>query len=57
MRGYIWGANLSGSVHGAGGVGGLVAINDLDNGTQFAAYDDMGNVVGFVDSFVCAILA
>jgi RHS repeat-associated protein len=48
IRGYIWGLDMSGSLQGAGGVGGLIAVNDaVNNASHFAAYDDMGNVVGF----------
>jgi RHS repeat-associated protein len=48
IRGYIWGPDVSGTLQGAGGVGGLVGINDPVNGAQFVAYDDQGNLVGMV---------
>ena len=43
---FTWGLDLSGSVQGAGGVGGLIAIRDTTGGSQFAAFDGNGNVVG-----------
>jgi RHS repeat-associated protein len=43
-RSYLWGLDLSGSLQGAGGVGGLLEINDPTNGVHFAAYDGNGNV-------------
>jgi len=48
MRTYTWGLDLSGTMQGAGGVGGLLAINDVTNGTQFVAYDGNGNVSALV---------
>ncbi|MGO8931773.1 MAG: RHS repeat-associated core domain-containing protein [Limisphaerales bacterium] len=44
VRSFVWGLDLSGSLQGAGGVGGLLEINDAVNGVQFAAYDGNGNV-------------
>lgn len=46
IRGYIWGADLSGSLQGAGGVGGLIACNDASEGSHFNAFDGNGNVMG-----------
>jgi RHS repeat-associated protein len=46
VRSYVWGLDLSGSEQGAGGVGGLLEINDPTNGVQFVAYDGNGNVAG-----------
>src|SRR5207247_2185033 len=43
---YTWGLDLSGSLHGAGGVGGLVAVAETGNGVHFAEYDGNGNVSG-----------
>jgi RHS repeat-associated protein len=48
IRSYMWGIDLSGSIQGAGGVGGLLAVNDSANGVHFAAYDGNGNVVAMV---------
>jgi RHS repeat-associated protein len=44
----MWGLDLSGSVQGAGGVGGLLEVNDSANGAHFAAYDGNGNVAALV---------
>jgi RHS repeat-associated protein len=49
IRSYTWGMDLSGSVQGAGGVGGLLQIQNVDLGTQnFVAFDGNGNVAGLV---------
>ena len=45
---FMWGLDLSGSAQGAGGVGGLIEVNDTANGTHFAAYDGNGNVTALV---------
>jgi RHS repeat-associated protein len=44
----MWGLDLSGSMQGAGGVGGLLAVNDVANGAHFVAYDGNGNVAVLV---------
>ena len=41
---FVWGLDLSGSVQGAGGVGGLLELNDSVNGTHFACFDGNGNI-------------
>jgi len=41
---FMWGSDLSGSMQGAGGVGGLLAENIAGSGVQFVAYDGNGNV-------------
>jgi RHS repeat-associated protein len=48
QRSFMWGQDLSGSMQGAGGVGGLLAVNDAVNGVHFAAYDGNGNVAGLI---------
>jgi RHS repeat-associated protein len=48
IRSYMWGLDLSGSMQGAGGVGGLLAVNDAANGVHFGAYDGNGNVAALV---------
>jgi RHS repeat-associated protein len=48
IRCYMWGLDLSGSIQGAGGVGGLLAVNDAANGVHFTAYDGNGNVAALV---------
>jgi len=44
LRTYTWGLDLSGSIQGAGGVGGLIGMNDFANGFHFTAFDGNGNV-------------
>ncbi len=48
IRSFLWGSDLSGSLQGAGGVGGLLAVNDAGNGVHFCAYDGNGNVAALV---------
>ncbi len=58
MQSFVWGLDLIGSAQGGGGVGGLLAVNDVANGFHFAAYDGNGNVISFVkgsDGTVSAI--
>lgn len=51
VRSYIWGLDLSQSLQGAGGVGGLLAIVDIaDDSVYYAAYDGNGNLTALVDS-------
>jgi YD repeat-containing protein len=47
---YMWGLDLSGSMQGAGGVGGLLTVSPSGNGTHFVDYDGNGNVAGLTDS-------
>jgi len=52
---YAWGLDLSGSLQGAGGVGGLLWLNDssatnAQTSTSFYAFDGNGNVLGLVAS-------
>jgi RHS repeat-associated protein len=44
VRSYLWGSDLSGSLNGAGGVGGLLAVRDTTEGVHFVGYDGNGNV-------------
>jgi RHS repeat-associated protein len=48
-KSYVWGMDLSGSMQGAGGVGGLLAVNDTV-ATYFPIMDGTGNVSEYVDS-------
>jgi len=50
IRTYVWGADLSGSIQDAGGVGGLLLIKPASSPSQFAAYDGNGNVAALVDT-------
>ena len=47
---FLRGLDLSGSLEGAGGVGGLVTVCCPTNGTHFAAYDGNGNVSALVSA-------
>ena len=49
-RRYIWGPDLSGSLQGAGGVGGLVAMLPTGHNWQIAHSDANGNVTMLVDA-------
>jgi len=47
VRKYTWGLDLSGSIHGAGGIGGLLAVEETQGtyqGTYWFFYDGNGNV-------------
>jgi RHS repeat-associated protein len=48
LQSYVWGLDLSGSMQGAGGVGGLLEVGDAVNGVHFAAYDGNWNIAGLV---------
>ncbi len=48
IHSYVWGLDLSGSHQGAGGVGGLVAVNYPQTNTCFAAFDGNGNVAALI---------
>jgi RHS repeat-associated protein len=53
LRTYRWGQDLSGSLQGAGGVGGLLSINSVSGGTTTtydACYDGNGNITGLVSA-------
>jgi len=45
---YQWGLDLSVSVAGAGGVGGLVALNIVGAGVDFPTFDGNGNVTALI---------
>lgn len=48
---YVWGLDLSGTIQGAGGVGGLLAAETFDGGAfgvRYPCYDANGNVVQFL---------
>lgn len=48
LQAFTWGLDLSGTLQGAGGVGGLLEVNDAANGVHFCAYDGNGNVASLV---------
>jgi RHS repeat-associated protein len=45
---YLWGLDLTGSLDGAGGVGGSLAVNGVGNGVHFCAMDGNGNIGALV---------
>ena len=47
---YVWGLDLSGTLQGAGGVGGLLAILSPDSCLLAPAYDANGNITDLVDT-------
>jgi RHS repeat-associated protein len=54
-RRLTWGLDLSGSLQGAGGVGGLIMVENLPGGSgtpvaHFPAYDGNGNITTWVDA-------
>jgi len=59
IRSFLWGSDLSGTMQGAGGVGGLLEVSY--NGTQttncFVAFDGNGNVAALADAASTNILA
>ncbi len=51
---YLRGLDLSGTPQGAGGVGGLLAVNLGTNGTHFACFDGNGNVSALISADTAA---
>jgi len=47
---YVWGLDLSGSMQGAGGIGGLLSRTRSAGNTEFYFYDANGNVAQLVDT-------
>lgn len=47
---YVWGLDLSGTLQGAGGVGGLLAMLTPDSCLLTPAYDANGNITDLVDA-------
>ena len=45
---YFWGADISETLQGAGGIGGLLAVS-CNNNFYFPAYDNNGNVTKYID--------
>jgi len=52
LESFLWGQDLSGTLQGAGGIGGLVAVFEISNGevlnVHFPCYDGNGNVMALV---------
>ena len=59
LHSFTWGLDLSGTMQGAGGVGGLLWLDDPvhTNVTQFVAFDGNGNVAALVSSTNGAVTA
>jgi len=49
VQSYVWGLDLSGSLQGAGGVGGLVAVRPTGSPARFTVVDGNGNVSALVN--------
>ncbi|MGA2160405.1 MAG: RHS repeat-associated core domain-containing protein [Verrucomicrobiota bacterium] len=47
---FLRGLDLSSTMQGTGGAGGLLAVSFKTNGTHFAAFDGNGNVAGLVSA-------
>ena len=45
---YVWGKDLSGTMQGAGGIGGLLAVS-LNGSWYFPFFDANGNIMAYVD--------
>jgi RHS repeat-associated protein len=59
IRTYVWGSDLSGSMQGAGGVGGLLEVSYYGTGTTncFPAFDGNGNVAALINAADGTIVA
>jgi RHS repeat-associated core domain len=51
---YFWGTDLSGTLQGAGGVGGLIAVS-IDGQYYFPCYDNNGNITAYVSESGAAV--
>jgi RHS repeat-associated protein len=47
---FLWGTDLSGSLQGAGGVGGLLAVDAKGASVTFPAYDGNGNIIALANA-------
>jgi len=62
VRSYVWGLDLSGTIDGAGGVGGLAWVtlhtaSGSASGTHFVCYDGNGNIVALVSAATSDVTA
>jgi len=62
VRSYVWGLDISGTMDGAGGVGGLLWVtlhtaSGSASGTQFTCYDGNGNVISLVSATTGDVIA
>jgi RHS repeat-associated protein len=49
MKNFVWGLDLSQSMEGAGGIGGLIAVVDQSGSASLFSYDGNGNVSELMD--------
>jgi RHS repeat-associated protein len=54
---YLWGLDLSGTLQGAGGVGGLLQVTASTGSTYSPYYDANGNTVGYFDNSTSDVVA
>ncbi|MBN8456502.1 MAG: hypothetical protein J0M04_01460 [Verrucomicrobia bacterium] len=47
---YLWGPDLSGAFQGAGGVGGLLAVNRVSSTMAYPTFDGNGNITEYLDA-------
>jgi RHS repeat-associated protein len=52
IENYLWGLDISGSLQGAGGVGGLLAISYSSDPVHYPTYDGNGNVSEYIESYL-----
>ena len=51
LNSYAWGTDLSGSLYGAGGVGGLLIVGGASSSeSSYATYDANGNILAYVSN-------
>jgi RHS repeat-associated protein len=50
LESFSWGSDLSGSMQGAGGVGGLLFVSNPSGGMHFPSFDGNGNVMALVSA-------
>jgi RHS repeat-associated protein len=50
VQNFVWGLDLSGMMQGAGGVGGLLMLDDSTGASYFYNYDGNGNVLGLINA-------
>ena len=48
-KSYLWGLDLSATLQGAGGVGGLLSVNTIGGSVHYPAYDGNGNITEYLD--------
>jgi RHS repeat-associated protein len=56
IRSYLWGQDLSGTLQGAGGIGGLILIGEAGN-SYLPGYDGSGNVIALTKVSTGALAA